>query len=176
MDAKNGDVGFFWKFVEKVAYACLAFIFKLMKKDLSDAFFASFMQFVKFGIVGVSNTVLSYLLNIGALFAFQKMGMSPDYDYLVAGWFSFVVSVAWSYYWNNRYVFKKEDGETRVWWKALLKTYVAYSFTGIFLGTFLAWLWVSVFNISKIIAPLLNLVISVPLNFLINKFWAFKTE
>lgn len=37
-------------------------------------------------------------------------------------------------------------------------------------------IWVTIFHISKYIAPLINLVISVPINFLINKFWAFKGD
>lgn len=32
------------------------------------------------------------------------------------------------------------------------------------------------FGISKFIAPLINLIISVPVNFIMNKMWAFKTE
>ena len=165
-----------WRMIESISRFFLGLIYKLMKKDLTEEAFEAFMQFVKFGIVGVSNTVLSYLLNIGALFTFQKLGMSPNIDYLVAGVFAFVISVAWSFYWNNRFVFTKSEGEERVWWKALIKTYISYSFTGIFLNSLLSWIWVTVFGISKIVAPLINLVISVPINFLINKFWAFKTE
>ena len=167
---------FIWRMIESISRFFLGLIYKLMKKDLTEEAFEAFMQFVKFGIVGVSNTVLSYLLNIGALFTFQKLGMSPNIDYLVAGVFAFVISVAWSFYWNNRFVFTKSEGEERVWWKALIKTYISYSFTGIFLNSLLSWIWVTVFGISKIVAPLINLVISVPINFLINKFWAFKTE
>ena len=32
------------------------------------------------------------------------------------------------------------------------------------------------FGNSKFIAPLINLIISVPVNFIMNKMWAFKTE
>ncbi len=165
-----------WLWIEKIVRFFLNVFFRLIRKELSDDVFNAFMQFVKFGIVGVSNTVLSYLLNIGSLFVFQKMGMSPSIDYLIAGVVAFVISVAWSYYWNNRFVFTKAEGEQRSWLKALIKTYISYSFTGIFLNSILSWIWVNLFHISKLIAPLINLVISVPVNFLINKFWAFKTE
>jgi putative flippase GtrA len=39
-----------------------------------------------------------------------------------------------------------------------------------------SWVWINVFGISKYVAPLINLVISIPLNFIINKFWAFRTQ
>ena len=59
--------------------------------------------------------------------------------------------------------------------KALLKTYVAYGLTGIVLANVLSYVWINVFGVSKYVAPLINLVISIPLNFIINKFWAFRT-
>ncbi len=165
-----------WNLIEKIAYAVLKFCFKIIGKELSDSTFDAFMQFVKFGLVGVSNTVLSYLLNIGSLFLFQRMGMSPKIDYLMANLFAFIISVAWSFYWNNRFVFVQDENSERVWWKALIKTYISYSFTGIFLNSVLSMLWVNVFHISKVVAPLINLIISVPVNFLINKYWAFRDD
>ena len=165
-----------WSIIEIIAHAVLGFFFKIIHKELTDEIFAAFMQFVKFGIIGVTNTLLSYAINVASLLSFQKMGMNPAYDYLVAQFVAFVISVAWSFYWNNKYVFKEEDSGQRVWWKALIKTYISYSFTGIFLNSLLSWIWVSMLHISKLIAPLINLIISVPLNFIINKFWAFKGE
>ena len=69
-----------------------------------------------------------------------------------------------------------EEGERRSLFPALIKTYVSYSFTGLFLNSLLMFLWVRVFHISEYLAPIFNLLISVPINFLINKFWAFKKE
>ena len=165
-----------WNIIEIIAHSVLSFLFKLVNKELTDDIFDAFMQFVKFGLIGVTNTVLSYVINVVALLGFQKAGMSPKYDYLVAQFVAFVISVSWSFYWNNKLVFKEEDSGQRVWWKALIKTYISYSFTGIFLNSVLSWMWVTLLNISKLIAPLINLVVSVPINFLINKFWAFKGE
>ena len=169
-------IGKCWNLIEFIAHAVLSVFFRIIHKELSDETFAAFMQFVKFGLIGVTNTVLSYVINVIALISFQKMGMSPKYDYLVAQFVAFVLSVAWSFYWNNKLVFKEDESGQRVWWKALIKTYISYSFTGIFLNSVLSWIWVSIFHISKFIAPLINLVVSVPINFLINKYWAFKGE
>lgn len=131
-------------------------------------------QFVKFGIVGVSNTVVSYVINILVLFALADYGLL--WDYVAANIVAFVLSVLWSFYWNNRFVFTVGEGQQRNIGKALLKTYISYSFTGIILNNILSFIWINVFGISKLIAPLINLIVSVPLNFIINKLWAFKTE
>lgn len=136
----------------------------------------SLVQFVKFGIVGVSNTLISYLLYAFSLLAFRHWDVFGSYAYLVSQVIAFVLSVAWSFYWNNKYVFATDTGESRSLWKSVLKTYVSYSFTGLFLNSLLLVLWVHVFGISEFIAPIINLFVSVPLNFIINKFWAFRTE
>lgn len=162
-----------WKLIERIAYAVLRGIFALVGKELSDEMFASFMQFVKFGIVGVSNTVISYLLYVVSLFTFRQVGILPKSGYLLAQGIAFILSVLWSFYWNNKVVFASEDGE-RSLWRALLKTYVSYSFTGLFLNSILLVLWVQIFHISEFVAPIINLLISVPLNFILNKLWAFK--
>ena len=73
-------------------------------------------------------------------------------------------------------VFTVEEGQSRCLWKALLKTYVSYSFTGLFLNSVLLVLWVRYLGISEFVAPVINLMISVPINFIINKFWAFRSD
>ena len=165
-----------WKIIETIAHAVLAFCFRLIHKELTDEAFAAFMQFVKFGLVGVSNTIISYVLYVASLLIFKKMAILPGTDYLAAQVISFVLSVAWSFYWNNKLVFVVEEGKERSVWKTLLKTYVSYSFTGLFLNTILLVLWVDCLHFSEFLAPIINLLINVPINFLINKFWAFKTQ
>ena len=63
--------------------------------------------------------------------------------------------------------------EQRSIWKALLKTYVSYGFTGIILNNILLVLWVRVIGINKMLAPIINLIINIPINFFMNKLWAF---
>lgn len=163
-----------WNIIETIVRAVLQMLFKIVHKELTEEVFTAFMQFVKFGIVGVSNTLISYVLYALSLLAFQKLGILPRADYLVAQVIAFVLSVLWSFYWNNKMVFVLKEGEKRSLWKALIKTYISYSFTGLFLNSILLILWVQVCHMSEFIAPIINLLISVPLNFLINKFWAFR--
>ena len=127
-----------------------------------------FMQFVKFGLVGISNTVISYVTY--ALLVYLGV------HYLFANGVAFVVSVLNSFYWNNKYVFTASSGEKRNLWWTLAKTFVSYSFTGLFLNSFLLKLFIGGWGISPYLGPILCLVISIPVNFLINKYWAFRTK
>lgn len=147
-------------------------ILGIMHIRLSESTEKALIQFIKFGIVGVSNTLLSYAINVAVLLILSPLNISRDY--FIANIISFIISVAWSFFWNNKYVFKQREGEKRNIVSALLKTYVSYGVTGLVLANVLSFLWVDVLGISKYIAPLLNLVISVPVNFLLNKLWAFK--
>ncbi len=159
-----------WSFIEKAANTFLVTVFKMLKREVDEKEFTTLIQFLKFGIIGLSNTIISYTIYLLFLILLKKININKDY--LLAQLISFLLSVLWSFYWNDNKVFtiKKECPL----WKRLLKTYVAYSVTGLFLNTVLLILWVQVFHVSKLIAPVINLVVTVPLNFLINKFWAFK--
>ena len=146
---------------------------RILKIDLSEKKLEGILQFFKFGIVGLSNTVISYVIYVIALLVFQTVSVSENIDYLAAQVIAFILSVLWSFYWNNKYVFG-DVGRERNIVQALLKTYISYAFTGLFLNSILAVLWVQVFDINKMFAPIINLLISVPINFVMNKFWAFK--
>lgn len=161
-----------WKLIEKTLYFI---VYKIFRLKLSDDKWDAFLQFVKFGIVGVSNTIISYLLYVISLFVLRTIEVSPKIDYLIAQFIGFVLSVLWSFYWNRKMVFKA-DKDKVPWLQALVKTYISYAFSGLFLSTALSIIWVQLIGIDKMLAPILNLVISVPINFILNKFWAFKEK
>lgn len=158
-------------FIEKIYMFFVELLFKIIKKDLTDKKRQTFKEFLQFGLVGVSNTIISYLLYVVTLLLVSKSDVK--FDYIIANIVSWLLSVLWSFYWNNKFVFKKEEGEKRNIWAALFKTYVSYGFTGLILNNILSVLWVSVLHISKMLAPIINLVISIPINFFMNKLWAF---
>ena len=158
-------------FIEKIYMFFVELLFKIIKKDLTDKKRQTFKEFLQFGLVGVSNTIISYLLYVVTLLLVSKSGVK--FDYIIANIVSWLLSVLWSFYWNNKFVFKKEEGEKRNIWAALFKTYVSYGFTGLILNNILSVSWVSVLHISKMLAPIINLVISIPINFFMNKLWAF---
>lgn len=155
--------------IEKI----LRYALDILHIRLSETAIISVVQFVKFGLVGVTNTLLSYLINVAVLLILEPYGFS--WDYIAGNLIAFFLSVLWSFYWNNKFVFTVEKGQKRNPGKALLKTYISYSLTGIVLTNILSTIWIKL-GVSKFIAPIINLVVSVPLNFIINKKWAFRTE
>lgn len=135
-----------------------------------------FIQFIKFGIVGLSNTVIGYIIYAVTLWLLRLGNLLPTMDIYVAQFVMFLLSVLWSFYWNNKKVFVVQEGEQRNILAALMKTYVSYAFTSLFLAEGLLYLWVNVMGISEFLAPIFSLLITVPLNFVIQKFWAFRSK
>lgn len=124
------------------------------------------LQFLKFGLVGVSNTLVSWACYYLFLWIDENL-------YIVGSVIGTVVSIANAFFWNDRFVFKGGRNDWKSKLKRLGKTYVSYGFTSI-LSTVLLWAEVQFFGIGKGIAPVINLLITVPLNFLINKCWTFR--
>ena len=129
------------------------------------------MQVLLFALVGFS----SALVNLGVynltLWCLRTLGWLPRFDFLLALLSGFVISVAWAFWFNRRYVFRAPGAP---WKESLIKVYITYSITGIGLSSLLSLLWVSVFHISKEIVTLLNDILCFPVNFLLNKYWSFR--
>lgn len=155
-------------------------------------------QFLKFALVGVSNTAVNYLVYI--------ILIALGAHYVVANIFGFLISVLNAYFWGSRFVFKEDETkEKRIWWQVLLKTYASYAF-GLVLNTVLLVVWVDLIRIgeycgfvngllggvhavlpflpeemdargiSEIVGPILNMIITIPINFVMNKFWAYRQK
>ncbi|MCI9072998.1 MAG: GtrA family protein [Lachnospiraceae bacterium] len=149
-------------------------------------------QFFKFGLVGLSNTFISE--------AVYAVIVCLKGHYLAASATGFVLSIFNAYYWNNRYVFREDaDLEKRVWWKVLFKTFIAYLW-GFLANLALLALWIDLLHIAKYMEPAvqllrqwgflfldadilgsllaegINLVLVLPMNYLLNKRWAYRQE
>ena len=161
----------FTKF-ENISKNILKKLFNNFNIALTEEKWITLKQFFKFCIVGISNVVVSYSINIMVLYL-QKPLMFA-YDYVVANIFAFALSVLWSFNWNSKYVFVDNKNECGLKKKKLIKMYMSYAFTGIFLNNILATFWIKILHISKYLAPLLNIPFTVIINFILNKFWAFN--
>ena len=163
-----------WSLLSRFILWCFNLILKPFGKKMSSSQEESLLQFCKFGIIGVSNTLISLIINWIILAILGTAGLFPNADKYIGNTVAFFLSVLWSYYWNNKYVFKEdENAKKRVWWKTLIKTYLSYAFTGLVLSNVVSYVCVDILHINKFIAPLINLVISVPINYIMNKFWAY---
>ena len=120
-----------------------------------------FCQFLKFGLVGISNTLLALAIYYAWLFLTES--------YMQANFIAWVLSVLNAFYWNNRYVFKNDQ----VWKMALFKTYMSYGLS-LLVSMVLLYIQIVKLGVSDTIAPLVTLLVTVPMNFLLNKFWTFR--
>lgn len=162
------------KIYDTVVRNILGVVLKLFGIKPDEKKWKSILQFTRFCLVGVSNAAVSYLLNITTLLILRPFGWK--YDYVVGNTVAFLLSVLWSYHWNSSYVFRLGRDGKKNKAKTLAKTYLSYAFSGIVLNNLLGTLWIQVLGLSKFISPLLNLPITVPVNFLLNKLWAYKEK
>ena len=109
------------------------------------------VQVFLFGLVGFSSALVNLGIYNLVLWILQILRWFPGFDFLVAQFFGFVISVAWAFWFNRRYVFRTPDAP----WKESL-------------------LWVHVFGLPKEIVTILNDTLCFPVNFLLNKYWSFK--
>ncbi len=130
--------------------------------DSKETFAATVRQFFKFGMVGASSTVISLAIYYLAVL------MNKDW-YLAGNIVGYIVSVAYSYFMNKSYVFQKQEGGA----KPLLRFLAVYGTTFV-LGNLLLWVQVDLLGISEMLAPIIGLAVTVPINYLLSKFWAFK--
>lgn len=125
------------------------------------------LQFIKFGLVGGLNTGISYCITNACYYLF---GLNKDFSNFVA----WVITVFISLLLNRRFVFAQAGNEKQPFWKSLIKVYAAYSVSFLFI-TFLTALEEDVLGIPHYLAQLINIPISIPINFLLNKFWAYRS-
>ena len=123
------------------------------------------MQFIKFGLVGVLNT----FVHLGVYFvAFEIIGL----HYLIANTLGFLISVLNAYFWQRKFVFKTQEKGS---FSQLIKVYSVYGCTFL-LGSVTLFLMVELAGIHELLAPVINIAVTLPVNFLLNKFWAFRGQ
>lgn len=159
---------------------------------------SNIIQFLKFGFIGAFNTIVNYIVYV--------ILVALGAHYIFANAMGFIISVLNAYFWGCRFVFKEDEKkEKRVWWQVLLKTYASYAL-GFFINLALLVVWVDLLNIgqyfgfvgdiiayfsgiftflpdsmtakeiSEIMGPVLNAFITIPINFVTNKFWAYRQK
>lgn len=120
-------------------------------------------QFIKFGLVGLSSTVIDWGIYLGLTRIFALF-------YLMAKILSFSVAVLNSYIWNRRWTFRSND-------PAKLKQFIKFltiSIVGLVLNSLIMFLAVDKFRLHDIIGLVFATAIVLIWNFLANKFYTFK--
>mgnify|MGYP000345687785 CR=1 FL=1 len=123
------------------------------------------LQFIKFGLVGICNTIVSTIIMYICLYF--------NLHYIPANALGFFAGTVNSYILNSHFVFHTSSAQPTQQLKSCVKTFISYGMAFL-LSSGLLIIWIDIFQISKYTAPLINICITTPLNFLFNKFWAFK--
>lgn len=124
-----------------------------------------FLQFIKFSIVGISNVVVNLLV--------YYLLLVCNIHYIVSNSIGYVAGILNSYCWNNHYVFQTEG--QGLFWKKFGKVLVCYGIT-YFITTLLLYILVDINGLSDKLAPIRVLFVTTPINFCLNKYWAFKEK
>lgn len=120
-----------------------------------------FNKAAKFMLVGVFNTVISYLV-------FFVLFRGLNLVYFLASFFAYFAGLLNSYYWNLRWTFK-EKHSGKIMSRFLLVNFIALS-----TKLLLMYLMVGILNINELTSELLAMILSIILNFLGNNFWTFR--
>jgi putative flippase GtrA len=126
---------------------------------------ANWLQLVRFGLVGG----IGFAVNL-AVYAFCVHVLGVDYH--VAAVIAWLVAVMNNFVLNRHWTFDARDG--RVHFQAmrfLVVSLVAFGFSLLLLTLF-----VEAAGIAKVPAQALAVAASMPLNFLGNKLWSFRSE
>lgn len=120
-------------------------------------------QVMRYGFVGFAGMLLSLTIYLPIVWFNEDL-------YLFAYTLCFIVSVSFTYLLNNKFVFeKKEKGHVR----PLIKAYLSYGVAFV-IGTVALYISVHFLGVPATIAPLITLLVTFPINFLLNRFWTFK--
>jgi len=118
-------------------------------------------QFIKFGIVGFTNTIIAY----GVYAILVYFGIY----YQIANICAFIASSINGFLINKFWVFKSRSNKVPQFFR-----YYAIYLTSLSISIALSWLWIDVLNINKYISPILNLSVTIPFNYLFSRFWVYK--
>jgi putative flippase GtrA len=120
------------------------------------------VQFVKFGIVGVSNTLIFFLVYTLLLKAFGVW-------YVAASGIGFAVGAINGFLWNRAWTFKGHVGDalTPVRWFVVQTS-------GLLVNLGLVYLFVDGAGLDELVGQAVTIVIVTVLTFLANRAWTFR--
>ena len=128
--------------------------------NLIKKLFYKYERFIKFAIVGFGNLFVSLITYYLLVFF--------SINYQIANIGGFITGSLNGYIWNKLWVFKENKQNMT----SIVKFYLTYLATWI-LSAILLYVWVELMSISDKIAPIINVCVTTPINYLFNKYWVF---
>jgi putative flippase GtrA len=120
-----------------------------------------YIQFIKFGIVGLGNTLITFIV----YFILVKLSVY----YVIANIIGYIAGVINSFFWNSSWVFKKSKRDL-----SLLIKFVIVNLITLAITSFILYIGVDKLNMSKYVAQIISTLIGILFNYTLNKLWTFK--
>ena len=140
--------------------------------------FVKHSDFVKFCIVGVMNTAVTYIV----FFILVKLGMPATLTNIEDGLWPYIMSYIInantfgdiagginSYFWNSRWVFKNKSFSSV---PKFILTFIVY----MAISAVLMWLFVKVIGVNELLSKIIVIPVTTVVNFLMNKMFAFRKK
>ena len=118
------------------------------------------VQFLKFGIVGLSNSIITFVVYSILVFCGS--------NYIVANVIGYCAGVVNSYIWNSKFVFKRQQS------KVLFTKFMLVNLITLSINTVLIFILIEKFEYGKYVSQLITISVSMIINFTLNKLWTFK--
>ena len=118
------------------------------------------VQFLKFGIVGLSNSIITFVVYSILVFCGS--------NYIVANVIGYCAGVVNSYIWNSKFVFKRQQS------KVLFTKFIIVNIITLGINTMTIFILIDKLYYGKYVSQLLTIFISMIINYTLNKFWTFK--
>lgn len=122
----------------------------------------SFIQLIKFGIVGISNTLLTAI----TIWILLKVLHFNDYSSNIIG---YIIGLVNSFIWNRKWTFASTAKVKDTIFKFILTFVISYL---IQLGNL--YLLIDYTEIDSYICQLISIVVYTVINFTLNKYYTFK--
>lgn len=124
-----------------------------MMKDIS--------RFIKFSLVGASNTVITIV-------AYWVLINLFNMNFLWSNTIAYILGIINSYFWNTKWVFKDSSANN-----TLIK-FIIVNVIALAVSNLCIFILVKNMNINMYIAQIIAIGFSMIINFILNKIWTFE--
>lgn len=124
-------------------------------------------QFLRFGIVGVSNTALDF----GVYLALTRPFAFWEAHKVAATVIAFSMAATWSYVWNKYWTFADRSRVTA----EQFASFFLVSIGGLLINAGTLWLAIQVLFIYDLFGKAAAVVLTLIWNFFVNKYWTFRS-
>jgi putative flippase GtrA len=120
------------------------------------------IQILKFILVGVLNTAISFVI-------YSLLVVYFSVNYIVANVISYGIGTANSYLWNKGWVFKSKENHSKLIYK-----FIGVNSITLMFNSFILYTSVKILGLNKLTSQIIATFLGMMINFVLNKLWTFR--